>query len=93
MTTSKPAGKVVLCTGANRGLGFAILQVAGLKDPSTTYILSCRDLEAGQTAAKKLAEEGVKASIEVIQLDVNNDDQISEAVKYVQTKHGKLDGT
>lgn len=34
--------KVVLCTGGNQGLGYAILQVAGLREPSSIYILACR---------------------------------------------------
>jgi enoyl-[acyl-carrier-protein] reductase (NADH) len=85
-------GKVILVTGANRGLGYAILQVAGARDASSTFIMTSRNLEAGQEGAAKLVEEGVKAKIEVIPLDVTNDDQILEAVKYVEEKHGKLDG-
>ena len=92
MTTSHPVGKVALCTGANRGLGFAILQVAGHRDPSTVFILSCRDLESGHAAKEQLAKEGIKAQIDVIQLDTTNDEQIIEAVKFVETKYGKLDG-
>lgn len=84
--------KVVLVTGANRGLGYSVLQVAGARDPSTTYILCSRDLEAGKKAKEELEQEGVKATIDVLQLDVTNDDQIIEAVKYVAGKYGKLDG-
>jgi NADP-dependent 3-hydroxy acid dehydrogenase YdfG len=85
-------GKVILVTGGNRGLGYAMLQVAGARDASSTFIMTSRKLEAGQEAAAKLVEEGVMAKIEVIPLDVTNDDQILEAVKYVEEKHGKLDG-
>ena len=85
-------GKVILVTGANRGLGYSILQVAGARDPSATFIMTSRKLEAGQEAAAKLAEEGIKAKIEVLALDVTNDDQVLETVKYVEEKHGKLDG-
>jgi NAD(P)-dependent dehydrogenase (short-subunit alcohol dehydrogenase family) len=92
MTTEQSASKVVFVRGANRGLGFSILQVAGLRDPSTTYILASRSLESGQAAKKQLEEEGIKAPIEVIQLDVTNDKQIIEAVKFVTIKYGKLDG-
>jgi NAD(P)-dependent dehydrogenase (short-subunit alcohol dehydrogenase family) len=86
------AGKVVLVTGANRGLGLAILQVAGLQDPSATFILTCRDVESGRKAAAQLTEEGVRAQIDVVQLDVTDDEQILEAVKYVTVKYKKLDG-
>ena len=93
MTDSQPINKVVLCTGANRGLGYAILQVAGLQEPSTTFILASRDLEAGREAADKLANEGIKAHIDVIQMDVTKDEQIIEGVKHVAKTYGKLDGT
>ncbi|KAI1762582.1 short chain dehydrogenase/reductase family protein [Hypoxylon sp. FL1150] len=83
--------KVVLVTGANRGLGFAILSVAGAREPSTTFILCCRDIEAGTKAKSQLQQEGVTATVDVLQLDVTNDDQIMTAVKYVAEKYGKLD--
>jgi hypothetical protein len=53
--------------------------------------MASRELEAGQEAAAKLVEGGIKAKIEVIPLDVAYDDQILGAVKYVEEKHGKLD--
>lgn len=84
--------KLVLVTGANRGLGFAVLSVAGAREPSTTFILCCRDIEAGINAKSRLRQEGVAATIDVLQLDVTNDDQIMTAVKYVAEKYGKLDG-
>lgn len=93
MTSPQPKNKVVLCTGGNRGLGYAILQVAGLQEPSTTFILASRNLESGREAAEKLASEGIKAHIDVIQMDVTNDDQIIEGVKHVAKTYGKLDGT
>ncbi|KAI4862818.1 short chain dehydrogenase/reductase family protein [Hypoxylon rubiginosum] len=83
--------KLVLVTGANRGLGFAVLSVAGAREPSTTFILCCRDIEAGINAKSRLRQEGVAATIDVLQLDVTNDDQIMTAVKYVAEKYGKLD--
>lgn len=84
--------KVVLCTGANRGLGFAILQVAGIRDSSAVYILACRKKEEGEAAAAQLAKEGIKAKIQVLQLDVTDDEQIMEAIKYVAINFQKLDG-
>lgn len=90
--TTPSASKVVLCTGANRGLGLAILQVAGVRDPSATYILACRKKEDGQAAAEQLAKDGVSAKIDVLQLDVTDDEQILEAIKYVAINYRKLDG-
>ena len=92
MAPFQSVNKVVLCTGANRGLGLAILQVAGLQDPSTVFILSCRRIDSGDAAKEQLVKEGIKAYIEVVQLDTTDDDDILEAVKFVESKYGKLDG-
>ncbi|KAI1119499.1 NAD(P)-binding protein [Nemania sp. NC0429] len=85
------SGKIILCTGANQGLGYSVLHVAGLRHPENIYILASRDLEKGREAAKSLQEAGVKAQVDVIQLDVLKDDEIISAVTYVGKKYGKLD--
>jgi NAD(P)-dependent dehydrogenase (short-subunit alcohol dehydrogenase family) len=84
--------KVIFITGANQGLGIAILQVAAQRDPGSTYILASRVLDAGYEARDKLRELCVTANIDVVQLDVTNDDQITAAVRYVEEKFGTLDG-
>ena len=105
---SLSSSKIVLCTGANQGLGYGILEVAGLREPSSIYILACRSVVcsfqdfwmrcaelfqvSGHEAVKKLRDTGVKAAIDVIQLDVTNDNQIEAAVSFVEKKYGKLDG-
>ncbi|KAL4912959.1 short chain dehydrogenase/reductase family protein [Aspergillus aurantiobrunneus] len=83
--------KVILCTGANQGLGFAILQVAGLHHPQNTYILCSRDLSAGQQAVQKLKDLGVTATVDLVQLDVTNDQQITAVVEHVVNAYGRLD--
>ncbi|OCK97824.1 short chain dehydrogenase/reductase family protein [Cenococcum geophilum 1.58] len=83
--------RVVLCTGANQGLGLAILQAAALRDPSPIYILACRNVASGNEALNQLRGEGIKAEIEVFQLDVTNDEHITSAIKFVESKYGRLD--
>ncbi|KAL1877677.1 hypothetical protein Plec18167_004643 [Paecilomyces lecythidis] len=85
------SNKIVLCTGANQGLGFAVVQVAALRYPEDTYILCSRDLSAGQNAVQKLRDMGVTAKIDLVQLEVTNDEQIEAAVEHVSTTYGKLD--
>ena len=92
MAADTSASRVVLVTGANQGLGLGIIEVAGLRYPTNTYILCSRDIEKGTSAIVKLREAGVKANLDLMQLDVTNDDQISTAIKYVETKYGRLDG-
>lgn len=87
------AAPIFLITGANQGFGHAILEVAGQRLPTATYILSCRNIEDAPEAVKQLKEAGVKASIETQQLDITDDDSIAAAVKAIGEKYGKLDGT
>ncbi|KAI0859809.1 NAD(P)-binding protein [Xylaria cubensis] len=84
-------GKIVFCTGANQGLGFAVLNVAGLRHPENIYILASRDFIKGEEARTKLLESGIQAQVEVVQLDVTKDEEISSAVSYVEEKYGRLD--
>lgn len=86
------SSKIVLCTGANQGLGFGILHVTGLRKPEYTYILCSRNLGAGKEAVKKLKDLGVTAKIDLVQLDVTNDGQITDVVRYVEGMYGRLDG-
>ncbi|KAI0432704.1 NAD(P)-binding protein [Xylaria sp. FL1042] len=84
-------GKIVLCTGANQGLGFAVLNVAGLRQPNNIYILTSRNLAKGKEAATSLQSSAVKAQVDVIQLDVTKDEEIISAASYVEKKYGRLD--
>ncbi|KAI1424835.1 NAD(P)-binding protein [Xylaria sp. FL1777] len=83
--------KVVLCTGANQGLGFAVMCVAALRQPENIYIIASRDLAKGEEAATKIQNSGVKAQFDVVQLDVTKDEEIISAASYVEKKYGRLD--
>lgn len=90
MASTSP--KVIFVTGANQGLGFSIIQVGALRCPEAIYILASRNLQSGQEAVSKLRDLGVKAQIDVVQLDVTNDEQIAAAADFIKAKFGKLDG-
>lgn len=83
---------IILVTGANRGIGFAIVQAAAGRIPDATFILGCRSLEAGQEGAEKLRGLNSKAVFDVVQIDIENDESILVAVKYIIENYGKLDG-
>jgi NAD(P)-dependent dehydrogenase (short-subunit alcohol dehydrogenase family) len=53
----KDRKKIVLVTGANRGLGFETCRQLG--QLGHTIILSARDLTKGEIAAKQLTERGL----------------------------------
>lgn len=86
------APKIIICTGANQGLGFEIIYVSALRDPSSTYILACRNVAAGHEALQKLRSMKITAALEVVQLDVTSDEQIEAAAEWVRRKYGRLDG-
>lgn len=90
--SSEASKKVILVTGANQGLGHAVIEVAGLQHPQDVFILCSRDVEKGTQAVKQLREAGVKATIDVVQLEVTDNEQIVAAVKHVQEHYGRLDG-
>ncbi len=84
--------QIILITGANRGIGFAITQQMALRLPSSTHILACRSVESGETAIQELRKEGVTANLDVVELDVTSDNTILKAKEYIEKKYGRLDG-
>lgn len=67
--------KTALITGANKGIGFEIARQLGIK--GFHIILSGRDYERVNKAAKKLEEEGV--SVQPLIMDVGEVSSIQEA--------------
>jgi gluconate 5-dehydrogenase len=51
--------RVVLVTGASRGLGFAMAE--GLAEVGATVILNGRDADALNIAASRMRDQGLKA--------------------------------
>ena len=79
--------KIVLVTGANRGIGFeACRQLAknGFK-----VILTSRDEKKGKEAAEKLKKENL--DIVYHQLDVKDKESIKKLYSFVDKEFGRLD--
>lgn len=84
--------KVVLITGANKGLGYQT--VKALLGSATKYhiFLGSRDLAKGQKAADALRSEVESLSVvDPIQLDIQSDDSIQNAFETVKSKVGRVD--
>jgi NAD(P)-dependent dehydrogenase (short-subunit alcohol dehydrogenase family) len=81
------AGKVVLITGATRGMG----PVHGklLAEHGARVILSGRNDAQGEAVAASLRAKGL--SVSYIHLDVARDEDWSGAIQSIETSHGKLD--
>ena len=79
--------KVILVTGANKGIGFEI--VNQLSKKGHKVILTSRDRKRGTQAVNRLAEEGLNVHFQ--QMDVINIEQVEATAKEVKTLFGKVD--
>ncbi|MFI6309728.1 SDR family NAD(P)-dependent oxidoreductase [Nocardia fusca] len=76
--------RIVLITGANRGLGHEL--AAQLAADGDTVLLSARNAEAAARAAA-----GIGGDVHPIQLDTSNQASIDAAATTIETAHGRLD--
>jgi NAD(P)-dependent dehydrogenase (short-subunit alcohol dehydrogenase family) len=76
--------KVILVTGANRGIGKEICRQLDLMGHQ--IILASRDLAKGKKAANEMSKD-----IDVQQLDVTDDKSIQRLAKHIQSTYAKLD--
>jgi NAD(P)-dependent dehydrogenase (short-subunit alcohol dehydrogenase family) len=83
--------RVVLVTGANRGIGLAVLPALALRSPSDHYFLGCRDRSKGEAAVQGLRKLGITAPVDPIQMDVTSDESLRAAFETVKSKFGHLD--
>lgn len=79
--------KVVLITGANKGLGKEI--ASQLAEQGYTVVIGSRDEAAGQAVADALSSKGYRAH--AVRLEVTNPDHIASVVSWLDTTFGKLD--
>lgn len=80
-------GKVVLVTGANKGLGKEIASQLGRQ--GYTVIVAARDEVGGKAVADAITAGGGTAH--ALKLEVTSADDIAHAVAWVGSKFGKLD--
>jgi NAD(P)-dependent dehydrogenase (short-subunit alcohol dehydrogenase family) len=78
--------RIVLVTGANKGIGFEIVRQLARK--SFHVFLSARNPEAGLAAAEKLRSEG---EVTFLELDVANPNSIAQAAEAFSRHCDRLD--
>lgn len=79
--------QVALVTGGNRGIGYELvkqLSLSGFK-----VILASRNRDVGNKAVQKLEE--LHLDVSCIEMDVSNDESITQAAVTLNEKYGRLD--
>ena len=80
--------KVVLITGANKGIGFEVARQLGRAD--FTVLLGARNVSRGEEAASKLREEAL--DVRFVAADLNHaDESATQLAKQIGEEFGHLD--
>lgn len=82
-----PDRRVAVVTGANRGLGLALVRALAKQGLHT--VLTARDASAAEAAAAPLTAEGL--SVSAHELDVTSISSVSRAISDITYEHGRLD--
>ncbi|WP_437827131.1 SDR family NAD(P)-dependent oxidoreductase [Sorangium sp. So ce1153] len=82
--------KIALVTGANQGLGYAMVaRLCQDLPPGSTVYLGARDPERGEAAVARLREEGLQPAL--ARLDVTDDASVQALAETVARRHGGID--
>ena len=79
--------KLVLVTGANKGIGFEIVRQLAAR--SYSVILTSRDEAKGMNALAQLKKQNL--SVDYVQMDINSEESMRQAFNKVNASFGKLD--
>ena len=82
-----PGERIVLVTGANKGIGYEIARQLGRL--GAVVHLGARDERRGRQAAARLAAEGLTA--QALHLDVTDGATLMRAARRLGERHGRLD--
>jgi NAD(P)-dependent dehydrogenase (short-subunit alcohol dehydrogenase family) len=85
--TSTTTQKIVLITGANKGIGYATARELGRS--GHVVLVGARDQERGAKATAELIEEG--ADVRFVRLDVTDPATIEASAAYIDAEFGRLD--
>ena len=84
--------KIILVTGANRGIGYGIVHSLAQMSSENTIIVASRQKQAAEKAIEELKAIGLETPFHPLALDVTSDESIQAAVDEVEKTFGRLDG-
>lgn len=78
----------VLITGANRGIGYSLVEVILNHAKANSYdiIMTSRDLEAGKHAIQNIKKQFPEASLDLRQLDITSKESIDKLVNDLKSE-------
>jgi NAD(P)-dependent dehydrogenase (short-subunit alcohol dehydrogenase family) len=82
---------VVLITGANQGLGFECVKKLASEQSNYIILLGARDPVKGKEATSKITNLASGTSVDLLEIDINNDASLANAAKTVEARYGRLD--
>jgi NAD(P)-dependent dehydrogenase (short-subunit alcohol dehydrogenase family) len=87
------AHKILLVTGSNKGIGYAILEGLLKEKSKLRMILTSRNENQGQTSLNKLISKypDAKSQLYYHQLDISKKESREKLLKWIKEKFGKID--
>lgn len=83
------AGKTVIVTGANAGIGYET--ALALYEKGAHVVLACRDIKKANAAAEAILRTESEGSVEILELDLSDLESVKAAANTFKSKHQKLD--
>ncbi len=83
------AGKTIVITGANSGLGLESTRV--LAGKGAHIVMACRNLEKGEAAKQEVLAQVPNASLDLMQLDLGSLDSVRAFADAYKAKYDRLD--
>jgi NAD(P)-dependent dehydrogenase (short-subunit alcohol dehydrogenase family) len=87
VVSTAPNQTIALVTGANRGIGLAI--VTDLARKGCHVLLGCRDLSRGEAASAPLVADGL--SVTPVPLDITDQASVEAMARRIEGEFGRLD--